>query len=158
MPAIKNELKQVYYEWKRTSNHVPATKAEFAKQNGLARDTLYRWDVVEPKPEDFDLKEYLKSRGPEAIDGLFKSVKAGSPAALKIYYQLIDELVEKSAQEHTFKLDASYLTRLENEARRERDSGIRVEVEGEDKLQGEPTLLPVQIRSHSDEVKTSTDS
>jgi len=103
----------------------------------------------------YDSSEFLKKRSAEVDEALLKTVKKGSPASLKLYYQLTGQLIEK--QDTTFRLgevSADDHAKIRQEAaRRVQDNpGAADRVGG---LLTEPALLPEELcldtRQNSDE-------
>jgi len=93
----------------------------------------------------YDSKAYLESRSQEVDDNLLKACKKLSPSALKVYYQILGKLIEKSETEVKIGLTADELARRNLEAERRvndvgRGAGHRVESVPE-KL----PLLPDQV-------------
>ncbi len=76
--------------------------------------------------EDYDSTKWLSERTAQADEALLKSLKAGSPASLKLFYDLLNRLVEK--KEVTHKLDGGWLARELIAARRELEDSGMVEV------------------------------
>ncbi len=80
--------------------------------------------------KNYDSKKTLQGRSEEVDAALFRAVAAGKTEAIKLYKQLVGDLIEK--KEVTFGLSADEITRRNLEAeRRSRDfrdgSGYRVE-------------------------------
>ncbi len=125
------------------------TRRELMRKTHLNAEQLDRMlaEVKEHFTETpYDSIEYLKSRAREIDEALLTSCRAKSPGSLKIYYQLIDELKEKT--EVTHKFDADTIARLNDRADRQLDEyrKERVGGNGVDNVSKVPALLPGDLR------------
>ncbi len=131
------EAQQVYFEWLETPHYKrdPKTKAELAVQLGYSYDTLMKWAKKKPK---YDSKEFLASRTLEVDQALVEACKAGRGDALRIYFQLMNRLVDKSETKVKLSLDADDIARINREAKER----VNRELNRIHSLPRQPDLLP----------------
>lgn len=122
--------------------YIQEHKAELMKLRDTAlrhREATNRLgdDLIE---DNYDSEVYLDGKTHKVDAALLEACKKGSPGALKIYYQLMNRLVEKTEQEVKLGLSADELARRNLAAERElesgRETGYRVEEVSE-----KPSLL-----------------
>ena len=127
--AEESISKAVYY--KLEGEYALVEKQERNRQ--IIEDNLATMDKKE-----YDSEAYLRDRTPEADKALLQSMKNGNSSAIKLFYQLLDRLVEKKEEKIEIGLSADEIARRNLEADRQlRDAGYRVE-----KVQKESPILP----------------
>lgn len=144
---------------------LPLTRQELATYMGVNRKTMWKWLEDLPRfvaqtklnakdikalmetslaSKSYDPEDWLKNRTEEADRALMVACANGNAAALKLFNQLTNRLVEKSEQKVEIGLSADEIARRNLEAERrvtEFGSGYRVE-----SLSSKPPLLPQEIR------------
>ncbi len=124
----------------RLEKGLPHTDKMIARHVGVTRDTIDRWkkeipqtitemekpkvttDILGDALHDYDSDTWLKENIKKVNKALIKSCDAGSPASLKIYYQLTKQLIEESKITHEISADEVARRNLEA-ARQLRESG-----------------------------------
>jgi len=107
-----------YFSWLALppEEREPATKKALAEQMGISPLTLINWDKAviketEAPVEAYDSDAWLRGRTDKADQALLKAVQMGSPGAIKIFYQLLDRLVEKQEAKVEIGLSAAEIAR-----------------------------------------------
>lgn len=89
------------------------------KKDGLRETVMDAWDVVDGKdPKERKVKQasqsWLKDQGHDINEALIQACKSGNAQALKLFFQLTEQLTEK--QEITVGLTAEQHSRIDQEA------------------------------------------
>lgn len=120
----------------RFKRNLPVTQEEYAEKNQVSTRQLSNWKAEYDKVQsekyhieaeedsgDYDSAAWLLTRTPNADKALLKAMQGGSPAALKLFYQLLDRLTEKSEHKVKLELNADEITRRNLEAERQLREG-----------------------------------
>ncbi|KKL91443.1 hypothetical protein LCGC14_1894640 [marine sediment metagenome] len=126
-------FREIKSEWelerqKKATEFLTQQRKVRVKRNAIGRGEGkdYHQGVVAEREDAYDSNDWLLNRTAEADKALLDSLSKGSPASLKLFYQLMDRLIEK--QEIIHGLTADETTRRNLEADRQlREDGYRVE-------------------------------
>jgi len=122
-------FREIKSEWelerqKKATEFLTQQRKVRVKRNAIGRGEGkdYHQGVVAEREDAYDSNDWLLNRTAEADKALLDSLSKGSPASLKLFYQLMDRLIEKQEVSH---IDGSILTREILRAFREfQDSGM----------------------------------
>lgn len=149
-------------EWRGETRHI-YNRQELAKFLGIKTvsviDGWYKeWEAYEKSIDgiredakdlngEYNFDEFLKSKKPRVTESLIRACEKldPSPTALQIYFRLTKDLVERSEQEVTHKLDAESLFRIREEAHRRLSESNR-ETDRDRSLFTEQHVLSEKIR------------
>jgi hypothetical protein len=151
--------KVTYYHWLNIppEQRFPSTKAEWARMNNVTHATLNNWDkgFTEWKKLQGSNGSVAKLEGLDGESVVQQFVKLMGQLALdptrpakdrELFAKMAGLLIDRSEQKVTLELTGDDYANIEREARRRNlEEGYSI---GEGKMQGQPDLLPQEIRKN----------
>ena len=123
--------------------HTEKLKREYNQAHPLA-DPLKAEMIEDEELSDnggYDSETWLRNRTPDADRSLVLAMQRGNANALKLFYTLLNRLVEKTEHKVELGLSADEITRRNLEAERQ----LRLEGYGMAEVSEKPPLLPEEV-------------